>query len=388
MRIGIDARFFGPSGKGLGRYTQKLVENIERIYAEEKELHGKDVEFFIFLRQENFAEYVPKHKNVYKVLADCRWYTFKEQIEMPILLRKYDLDLVHFPHFNVPILYGRKFVVTIHDLILIHFPTLRGTTLNPLIYWLKFAAYKLTIAWAIWRAEKIITVSNFTKKDILENYRVDPEKIKVIYEASDDYCNVANRKEKEVLRQYGLVADNYGIMKPYILYVGNAYPHKNLERLIRAFSKLSIKNSALNLVLVGKADYFYDNLRRIVADERIQNVIFAGFVPDCDLDVVYKNAKLYVFPSLYEGFGIPPLEAMAKGVPVASSDHECMQEILGESAVYFSATDEVDMARMMEKVLQDETLREKLIAAGYRQSKKYSWERMARETMEIYSSLV
>src|SRR5665647_2459116 len=100
MRIGIDARFYGPSGKGLGRYTQKLIENIEKIYEQEKNV---DVEFFVFLRKENFDEYIPKHKNIYKVLADFRWYTFHEQISMPLLLQKYDLDLVHFPHFNVPI---------------------------------------------------------------------------------------------------------------------------------------------------------------------------------------------------------------------------------------------------------------------------------------------
>jgi len=388
MRIGIDARFFGPAGKGLGRYTQKLVENIEKIYIQEKEVHGQDVDFFIFLRQENFAEYVPQHKRVYKVLADCQWYTFKEQLEMPILLRKYDLDLVHFPHFNVPILYGRKFVVTIHDLILIHFPTLRGTTLNPLIYWLKFAAYKFTIAWAIWRAEKIITVSNFTRNDILANYRVEAEKIQVIYEASDDYCNIANRKDADVLKQYGLETDNYGIIKPYILYVGNAYPHKNLERLIRAFSRLNIAMDAPNLMLVGKADYFYDNLKKIVAKEGIRNVIFAGFVPDCDLDTIYKNATAYVFPSLYEGFGIPPLEAMAKGVPVASANHECMQEILGESAAYFDATDEADIEKVIRALVQDKSWQEKLITAGYQQSKKYSWERMARETLEIYNKIL
>lgn len=385
MRIGIDARFFGPNGKGLGRYTQKLIENIEKIYKQEQ---NSDVEFFVFLRRENFTNYVPRHKNVYKVLADFHWYTFQEQIAMPILLRKYKLDLVHFPHFNVPILYGKKFVVTIHDLILIHFPTLRGTTLNPVFYWLKFLAYKLTIALAIRRSEKIIAVSNFTRNDILANYQVNPEKIVVAYEATDDYCSISNQSEKNVVAKYGVDVDECGIIKPYILYVGNAYPHKNLEKLIMAFSKLDLAIVDLKLLLVGKSDYFYDNLKKIVTDKNIKNVIFAGFVPDCDLDIVYKNAKLYVFPSLYEGFGIPPLEAMAKGVPVATSDHACMREILGESAEYFDATDENAIGKKIKKLLQSNSLREKFIEKGYMQIRKYSWEKMARETIEIYNKII
>jgi glycosyltransferase involved in cell wall biosynthesis len=388
MRIGIDARFFGPSGKGLGRYTQKLVENIEKIYSKKEGHHEEDVEFFVFLRRENFSEYVPRQKNVYKVLADCQWYTFREQLEMPMLLRKYNLDLVHFPHFNVPILYGKKFIVTIHDLILIHFPTLRGTTLNPLFYWLKFLAYKLTIMLAIKRAKKIITVSNFTRNDILANYQVASEKIAVIYEASDDYCELSIKEEEPALEKYGIFTNECGIIKPYILYVGNAYPHKNLEKLILSFSRLFERNKELKLVLVGKEDYFYKNLKKLVQERNIQNIIFAGFVPDCDLSAVYKNSIAYVFPSLYEGFGIPPLEAMASGTPVASSNHPCMQEVLGESALYFDATKEEAIAEVIERLVQDEVLQKSLIEKGYKQIKKYNWEKMAKETIDIYNEVL
>ena len=144
---------------------------------------------------------------------------------MPRILGKYNLDLVHFPHFNVPLLYRGKFIITIHDLILIHFPTIRGTTLNPLFYWIKFLAYKIVIGSAVKRAKKIIAVSKFTKKDILKNYKIPKEKIKVTYEACDDFRETPVGNDEEILREYG-------IMKPYLLYVGNAYPHKNLEKLI------------------------------------------------------------------------------------------------------------------------------------------------------------
>ncbi len=184
MRIGVDARFYGAIGKGLGRYTQKLIENLEKISAK-----GGN-EYFIFLRKENFEDYQPKNENFQKVLADYRWYTLSEQINMPRILNKYNLDLVHFPHFNVPLFYRRKFVITIHDLILIHFPTIRGTTLNPLFYFLKFLAYKIVIRSAIKRAEKIIAVSNFTKNDILKNYGVPAEKIAVTHEACDSIDNL------------------------------------------------------------------------------------------------------------------------------------------------------------------------------------------------------
>jgi len=178
MLIGIDARFYGSIGKGLGRYTQKLVEYLEKV--DEKN------QYIVFLRKENFEEYQPKNKNFRKELADYRWYSFAEQIFFPFKLRKYKFDLVHFPHFNVPLLYRKKFVLTIHDLILIHFPTVRATTLSPIFYWMKFFAYKCVIKSAIKRSQKIFAVSKFTKKDILETYKKIPEeKICVTYEACE-----------------------------------------------------------------------------------------------------------------------------------------------------------------------------------------------------------
>jgi glycosyltransferase involved in cell wall biosynthesis len=383
MRIGIDARFFGPIGKGLGRYTQKLIEKLEKISAQGGSASGGDFEceFFIFLGKENFEEYQVKNPRFKKVLANYRWYSFSEQLFFPLLLRKYDLDLMHFPHFNVPLAYGKKFIVTIHDLILIHFPTVKNTTLNPLFYWLKFLAYRLIISSAIRRSEKIITVSQFTKKDILKNYAKVPEnKIKVTHEACEDFCILSPNKDEEILARYGII-------KPYLIYVGNAYPHKNLEKLIEAFLSLSAKYPALSLVLVGKEDYFYLRLKKLVERKKVQKIIFAGYVPDYELDTLQHNAEAYVFPSLYEGFGLPPLEAMSKGTPVISCGHACMREILEDSAYYFDGNDTQAIATAIEKIVTDDGLRNKLIASGYEQIKKYSWKKMAMETLEIYEDL-
>jgi len=290
MRIGIDARFYGPEKqKGLGRYVQELVRGLEEIQT--------DDQFVIFLRRENWNDYNPQNKKFIKVPADYRWYTFAEQIFFPFLIWKEKIDLMHFPHFNVPVFCPVDFVVTIHDLLLNHYPTRRASTLGPLMYWIKNRGYHLTIKRAIKKARKIIAISEYTKQDILNTFSIRDEqeelinKIKVIYEG------VSIAKEEANFD----VLQKYGIAKPYLLYVGNAYPHKNLERLISAFKKLN----GLQLVLVGQLDYFY---RRLQGGDKI---IFTDFVSDQDLSGLYQEASLYVFPSLYEGFGLPPLEAMA-----------------------------------------------------------------------------
>lgn len=369
QRIGIDARFFGLIGKGLGRYTQKLIENLEQIDTKNQ--------YVIFLRAENFEEYQPFNKNFTKVLADYRWYSFSEQFLLPKLLKKHNLDLMHFPHFNVPWLYRGKFVLTIHDLILLHFPTLKGTKLSPLWYWVKYAAYKFTINSAARRAERIIAVSEFTKNDIIDQYPSVKNKIVVTYEASENLCRISSCEPHRIL-------EKYGIIKSYLLYVGNAYPHKNLEKLIDSFELISENFPDMQLAFVGKEDFFYARLKKYTADKCLKNVHFLGFVPDQDLDVLYRFADAYVFPSLYEGFGLPPLEAMAKGAVVVCSDHQCMKEILGDAAFFVDAKSSKSLAEGVISVLSDKKLKQGLIEKGYQQIRKYSWQKMARETLEIY----
>lgn len=373
MNIGIDARFFGSIGKGLGRYTQKLVEYLE-------ETDSKN-QYFIFLRKENFDDYKPHNKNFQKVLADYAWYSFSEQFLFPKLLLKHKLDLMHFPHFNVPIFYRQKFVLTIHDLILIHFPTIRGTTLSPLKYWVKYLAYKFVIKSAIKRARKIFAVSNFTKKDIVSTYPWAENKICVTYEACENSCKISPKAPNFIL-------EKYGIIKPYLLYVGNAYPHKNLETLIEAFEQVLGVIPDIQLILVGKDDFFYARLRKFVKEKNVQNIHFPGFVTDRDLDFLYRFAAAYVFPSLYEGFGLPPLEAMAKGAPVVSSNHECMKEVLGDAALYVDAKNAKNLTKGLLEVLNSSDLRQNLIQKGYEQIKKYSWEKMTRETLEAYLDVI
>lgn len=383
-RIGIDARFYGPVGKGLGRYTQEVVDNIIKLDTVN--------EYVIFLTKDNFDEFKCDGVRVKKILADVRWYGFKEQLLMPGIIAKERVDLMHFPHFNVPWFYWGKFVVTVHDLILIKYPTVRATTLSPWLYWLKNLAYRITIWLAVWRAKKIITVSEFTKKDLVKYFGINKNKITVTYEG---VANLAKGRETlfdlsddkaELLR--------YNIDKPFLLYVGNVYPHKNLERLLEVFAQLyQTEDKNLQLVLVGKDDYFY---KRLLARATALNlwqprgfspVVFTGFVADEQLEVLFKRARAYVFPSLYEGFGLPPLEAMAKNCPVVSSNRSSLPEILGQAAVYFNPEDKIDMFNKIKAVIDGKSLREHLQQLGLEQVKKYSWWECARKTLEVYKEI-
>lgn len=371
MKIGIDARFFGPIGKGLGRYTERLIENLERI--------DKTNQYVIFLRRENWNDYYPQNPNFKKVLADYRWYTLAEQIMFPKIIKKENVDLMHYPHFNVPIFCQKKFVVTIHDLILYHFPTQRASTLSPLFYKLKYWAYKKVIRHAIKKSAKIFAVSEFTKQDILKHFNIPAEKIEVTYGACDGVEHGQLKiPEKEYLKKRG-------VTKPYLLYVGNAYPHKNLEKLIEVFKHIKKTHQLkLQLVLVGKKDYFYNRLEKTNDDP---DILFFGFALEPVLADLYRNAKLYVFPSLLEGFGLPPLEAMAYGLPAAVSNTSCLPEILGEATLYFNPKNKEEFTATIMKGLTDEKLKENLIKEGFQQIKKYSWKKTAQKTLKIYNSL-
>ncbi len=380
MKIGIDARFFGSIGKGLGRYTQKLIENLEKISAQGGPNSGWDNQYYIFLRKENWNEYQPQRVNFLKVLADVPWYGFREQFQLPKLLEKFDLDLVHFPHFNVPLFYKGKFVVTIHDLILFHYPTKRASSLSPFLYFFKKIAHRLVIRNAVKKSEKIFAVSQYTKDDIKKYFGASQGKIEVTYEAIDPVRKIASDSVGKILKKYGII-------KPYILYVGNAYPHKNLERLVLVFREIAKKHPHLHLVFVGKEDYFYKRLKKYVSQNFAKNVIFADYIPDEHLTPVYQEALLYVFPSLYEGFGLPPLEAMAENIPVASSSGSCLPEILGNAAIYFDPKAMSEMAETIKRAITDKELRQNLVQKGKEQIKKYSWEKMTRKTLEIYSNI-
>ncbi|NQV00011.1 MAG: glycosyltransferase family 4 protein, partial [Parcubacteria group bacterium] len=289
------------------------------------------------------------------------------------------------PHFNVPVLYRGNFVVTIHDLILLRFPTKRATTLGPLLYKFKYLAYKLAINSAVRRAKRVITVSEFTKEDLVNYFKIKSNKVEVTYEACDGV-----ESGQLSIPEAGFL-EKHKITKPYILYVGNAYPHKNLEGLVEAYKEFKEKNDfSHQLVLIGKEDYFYQRLKQDAYSTGIlydSSVVFFGFASQKDLAYLYSKASLYVFPSFIEGFGLPGLEAMSFNLPVISSNTSSLPEILGKAAIYFDPKERDDIVSKMEKVLEDKGLQEEMKRRGREQVNKFSWTECAKETLQVYESL-
>jgi len=372
MRIGIDARFYGPSGKGLGRYGQKLIEGLEEL--------DQENDYFIFLSKENFAFYQPENSKFCKILCSCPCYSWQEQIFFSFQLKKFNLDLVHFLHFNMPIFYPGKFIVTIHDLIH-HLPGMQGSARTPFVYWLKKQVYKIITMKEVGKAEKIVTVSSFSQSQIVSLTPANPAKIQVVYEGADlpKEGRLGRNKDLEILEN-----------TPYLLYVGNAFPHKNLDRLLQAFKVVcsSLSGSKLNLVLVGGPDPFFLRLKKMAEGIGLNNVIFTDKISDSELSWLYQHALAYIFLSLIEGFGLPGLEAMSLDLPVICSNRGPLPEIYEDAALYFNPEDIADMAKKILRVVNSPGLRQELIKKGRKQVKKYSWRKTAQDTLKIYQSIL
>lgn len=376
MKIGIDCRMLGP-GFGLARYVEQLVKHLLEI--------DSDNEYVLFVRANTP---LPPSRGEFKVVvADIPWYSWAEQTKFKKIIDKEKVDLMHFPHWNVPLFYNKPFVVTIHDLIMYHFPRAEATTLGPLKFWLKDRAHRLLVKHAVKKSKHILVTSEFTKQDIHQTLSVPMEKMIVTYQAPFDM----NHKSR--IMNHELINEKFGINKPYVLYVGAAYPHKNLKNLIKAWQIFVDKHdNEYQLVLVGKDSYFYD---RLVNDPSLTlpllrggEVIYTGFVPDDELVELYQQASLYVFPSLYEGFGLPPLEAQKYNVPVVSSSASCLPEVLVDSALYFDPENGEQMADIMWTGLTDNNVRFELQNNARENLKRFSWQKLAEQTLGVYKSLL
>jgi len=223
MKIGIDARLYGTKHGGIGRYTQELIKYLEQNVSREPKAGDQ---YLVFVSRDGFKDYQPQNPNFKKVKANFRVYSWQEQLIFPFLLWRHRLNLVHFTHFNAPIFYLGEFVVTIHDLIISHFPDSRATTLGPFKYLIKLKLYKVVVSHIAHKAQKIIAVSNFTKEDIAKQLKVNIAKIQTIYEGVDFSPAV----EKS---NCGKVLTDLGLNKRFLIYVGSAYPHKNLFWLFK-----------------------------------------------------------------------------------------------------------------------------------------------------------
>jgi len=367
-RIGIDCRMWDETG--IGRYIRNVVSQIAKIDHENQ--------YVLFLLPKNMdSQDFPS--NFSKVPVDIRWHTFAEQTKLPFIFLSQKLDLLFVPHFNVPILYPKKFVASIHDLTILRVKTGRATTLPYPIYAIKRVAFRINILNTAIRAKNIFVVSNFVKEDLIKTFSLSSKKIIVAPCAASPIFSRANNKDS-----FG-VLQKYNIKTPYLFYVGNAHPHKNLETLLMAFAKIIETHPDLFLVLGGKKEFFYERLEREVASTKIaSNVIFPGFIEDADLPALYSSSLAFVTPSLYEGFGIQVLEAFACGTKVICSGVTSLPEVGGNAAFYFDPRNVEDIVAKVCAALDTPFNQEE----ARNQLKKFSWEISAQNILNQINKLL
>jgi glycosyltransferase involved in cell wall biosynthesis len=372
MRIGIDARMYTESG--IGRYLRNLLIQLR--------LTDHQNNYVIFCLQKDYdAIHLVLSSDKWKIIvADFKWYTIAEQVKFPFLLYREHLDLVHFPHFNIPLFYFKKFIVTIHDLTHYTFAMKRASTHSPFTYSIKHAAYSLVFWYAVTFSYKIFTVSDYIKTALLRKFHCPPIKIIVTHESAEKPLQLSPSEMSNALTRLA-------INTPYFLYIGNAHPHKNLEFLLSAFKELRVTAASVHLVLVGKENYFWTNLLDWAKQNGITgNVTYLGYVNDVDLAVLYSNSLGFVFPSLSEGFGLPVLEAMSYGCPVICSETTSLPEVAGDAAVYIDPTNQDSLVRAMHTLYSSSDIREERKKLGFSQIKKFSWEEMGKKTLTEYTS--
>ncbi len=367
MRIGIDARKLHDFG--IGTYIRNLLRQLARL--------DHDTEYVIFSRPDDREALASLGANFRAVPETAGNYSFAEQVKIPLAIRRERVTLFHAPHYVLPPLVTCPSVVTIHDCIHLMFPQYLPNR-RSLFYARTF------ISLAARRATRVLTVSESSKRDILRFVDVRPEKIDVIYNSYDERFGI-EPKEEDMER----VRERYQLHDQFVLYAGNVKPHKNLERLIEAFHLVRNRGlDHLKLVLIGDDISKYTALRRAVHRHQLhQYVRFLGYLPEETLAVMYRLAGVFVFPSLYEGFGLPPLEAMASGTPVVTSNVSSLPEVAGNAAVLVDPYDAHAIADGIHRVLTDEQLRGDLRRLGLARAKQFSWETSVRRVREIYGKV-
>ena len=375
-KIGIDARFYGKAGPG--RYTKNIIKHLESV--------DKKNKYFILLRKDNFDEYSPSNPNFEKVLADYPWYSWQEQIPFLFKVLSLNLDLYYVPHFNIPVLYPKKIVTAIPDLIMHTFSTEKGTTLWKPYFKFKKLVYRIVFKWSVIRSYRVIVPTNEVFRDFKSVYPNIPDKKFVIAtEGIDpDLIDVEVGDTREVL-------EKYNIKKPFLLYLSSMYEHKNVPRLLEAF-KILLERKLFDgfLVLIGKRDKFSERIEKLAEEMGLgDRVLMPGmdtFVSDEETVALRKEAEVYVFPALKEGFSLTPLESQYYGLPCVISDISCHREVYGDSVLYFDPYNVEDIVNKINDILTDFDLKEDIIKKGYERTKIYNWTHTAEKTLEVFES--
>lgn len=360
MQVGINALFLDRPGTGSGQYTRNLLEALAKV--------DSTNEYLLF--SPGPAPQIPNTQ--YPISNSAKlWF---EQISFPRACRR--LDLAHVPYFASPLFPTVPTVVTVHDLIPLILPAYRGSLLVRL--------YTRLVAAAARRAEVIITVSQASKRDIVRYLRVPPERIYVTYEAAGEAFQPVEDEAQLIA-----IRGKYALPERYLLYLGGFDQRKNLSTLVRAFTLLISKQRQARLVLAGKLpgrdSLMIPDPRRLARELGVEeSVIFTGWVAEEDKPALLSGTTAFVFPSLYEGFGLPPLEAMACGAPVIASNRSSLPEVVGEGGILVEPTGVESLAEAMEMLLVDDTLRADLRQRALAQAARFSWKQTALETLAVY----
>ncbi|KKR43046.1 MAG: hypothetical protein UW68_C0051G0003 [Candidatus Collierbacteria bacterium GW2011_GWB1_44_6] len=377
MRIGIDARMYGLEHAGVGRYVMKLVETVLKF--------DKKNEYVLFLRKNHVADF-KNRKKVKVVETNVSIYSLPEQLLLPIIFSREKLDLLHLPHFNAPLFYPSKYILTVHDLIKHDSKGQETTTRQPWLYFVKRLGYLFLTSLITKRAAHIIVPSEYVKNDIVKRLKVKESKITVTHEAvsgSLKEVELTPTEKRQVLAKFGL-------HQPFVVYTGNVYPHKNVDLLINAIAIHNQNREVdLELALICSRSVFWERLNQKIKEKKLGKWIkMLGYLEDKDVSEIYSLALALVHPSKMEGFGLTGLEAMSLGLPVVSSRASCLPEVYGEAALFFDPDIVEDLVEKLERIIKDADLRNDLISKGYHQARKYSWDKMGKETIAVYQQVL
>ncbi|MCX6727378.1 MAG: glycosyltransferase family 1 protein [Candidatus Saccharibacteria bacterium] len=363
--IVIDARIRRAS---TGRYVDRLVEHLQDIDQQNR--------YSILINPED--TWKPRAENFEAVPCPYAQFSLNpgEQFGFARQLKNLKADLVHFTLNQQPLLYRGKRVTSTLDLTMLRF-TRAGKTPVP-IFWIKMLGYRFLFWYSNKKSEAIITISNYVKDDLARHYSFTKGKTTSTYCASEPPLPGKPKSPQYIDSK-----------TPFLLYVGTAFPHKNLTAVIDALPALQIDHPKLKLVLVGKKEQYYEKIDQYIQDRNYEDsVITTGYIEDSELKWLYQHCVAYVFPSLSEGFGLPGLEAMVHGAPVVSSNATCLPEVYGDAALYFNPKDSDDIVQKISRILTDTEFRTLLIARGHKQAATYSWRRMAEQTLEVYTKVL
>lgn len=355
MKIAIDTQTILGQRSGFGFYVKNLVETLKQVDP-----------------KNNYILIAPDREKDFSTPERFIW----DQFIFPKKVKLQNADILHQPCFSAPVFYKAKKIVTVHDIIPLKFP--KNLPLASRLFYSKWMTYSYRYA------DLIIADSECTKKDLIKYLKISENKIRVIHLATSksfkpesSYKNITNIKDK------------YKTGEKYFIHVGTIEPRKNLPFLVSSYAKAVKAGIAENLVIVGKHGWYYESLFDLVKKLHLENkIIFTGYADDSDIPALYSGATALTFPSIYEGFGFPPLEAMACGTPVISSNTSSLPEVVSNAGILLPPKDEKEWAKKMIEISNNKKLAQKLRIKGLAQAKKFSWEETAKKTIKVYEEVM